>query len=318
LKYIDVFNGDADGLCALRQLRLAEPAVAELVTGVKRDIALLARVEAKPGDLVTVLDVSLDRNRAALVRLLERGVRVRYFDHHFAGEIPSQPGLEAHIDTSPGTCSSMLVDRHLGGRFRRWAVTAAFGDGLDQAALELGATLALGPAEIAKLRELGRSLNYNAYGETEADLVVPPARLYRELATYDDPLQFIAANDLCEQLNEGRHADLDAALEVPAHWLGQGGAVYVLPEAPWSRRVSGTFANTLARQHPGRAAAVLAAARGSGYVVSVRVPAGARTSADEFCRSFPGGGGRKEAAGIDHLPAADLESFVRRFAGAFG
>jgi hypothetical protein len=318
LKHIDVFNGDADGLCALRQLRLAEPAVSELVSGVKRDIALLARVEAKPGDLVTVLDVSLDRNRAALLRMLEGGVQVRYFDHHFAGEIPSHPHLETHIDTSPGTCSSMLVDQHLGGRFRRWAVTAAFGDGLDQVALDLAGTLAAGPAEIEKLRELGRSLNYNAYGETEADLLMPPVRLYRELATYEDPLQFAAGNDLYGRLNEGRHADLDAALEVSAHWSGQGGAVYVLPDAPWSRRVNGTFANTLARQHPGRAAAVLAPVRDGGYVVSVRVPTGVRTSAEEFCRSFPSGGGRKQAAGIDHLPAAELESFVRRFSGAFG
>ena len=59
MRCIDVFNGDADGLCALHQLRLAEPAAAELVTGVKRDIALLERVAAAPGDLVTVLDVSL-------------------------------------------------------------------------------------------------------------------------------------------------------------------------------------------------------------------------------------------------------------------
>ena len=39
-----VFNGDADGLCALQQLRLASPRGAggeTLVTGVKRDIALL-------------------------------------------------------------------------------------------------------------------------------------------------------------------------------------------------------------------------------------------------------------------------------------
>jgi hypothetical protein len=317
VKRIDVFNGDADGLCALRQLRLAEPAVSELVTGVKRDIALLGRVAAKPGDLVTVLDVSLERNRAALLRLLEDGVRVLYFDHHFAGEIPSHAGLEAHIDTSPGTCSSILVDRYLGGRFRRWAVAAAFGDGLDQAAMDLSATIPLDPAAIEKLRELGRSLNYNAYGETEADLLVPPARLYRELAGYEDPLQFAAASDVYGRLNEGRHADLNAALEVPAHWSGQGGAVYLLPEAPWSRRVNGTFANALVRQHPGRAAAVLTPA-GGGYVVSVRAPAGARTSADEFCRSFAGGGGRKQAAGIDYLPPAELEAFVLRFAGAFG
>jgi len=38
MKYIDVFNGDADGICALHQLRLAEPVESTLVTGVKRDI----------------------------------------------------------------------------------------------------------------------------------------------------------------------------------------------------------------------------------------------------------------------------------------
>ncbi|MBL4759360.1 MAG: DegT/DnrJ/EryC1/StrS family aminotransferase, partial [Mariprofundaceae bacterium] len=46
----DVFNGDADGLCALHQLRLAKPAESELVTGVKRDISLLKRMNAKAGD----------------------------------------------------------------------------------------------------------------------------------------------------------------------------------------------------------------------------------------------------------------------------
>ena len=41
----DVFNGDADGLCALHQLRLDRP-IADVirVTGVKRDIQLLERV----------------------------------------------------------------------------------------------------------------------------------------------------------------------------------------------------------------------------------------------------------------------------------
>ena len=51
---IDVFNGDADGLCALHQLRLAEPADSELVTGPKRDISLLKRVKAGAGDRITV------------------------------------------------------------------------------------------------------------------------------------------------------------------------------------------------------------------------------------------------------------------------
>jgi hypothetical protein len=318
LRHIDVFNGDADGLCALRQLRLAEPVAATLVTGVKRDIALLDRVVAGEGDCVTVLDVSLARNRAALLRLLDGGARVRYFDHHDAGELPSHPGLEAHVDTSADVCTSLLVDRLLDGRFRPWAVAAAFGDGLDEAALALGARIALAASELEQLRELGRSLNYNAYGESEADLLVPPARLYRVLAKYDDPLQFVAAGDLYRRLNEGRRADLEAAAGVAACWTGGVGEVHVLPQQPWSRRVSGTYAHALARQHAGRAIAVLAPWRDGSYAVSVRVPAGARTGADDFCRGFAGGGGRRRAAGIDGLPAAELDGFVRRFAAAFG
>ncbi|MBS4052635.1 MAG: DHH family phosphoesterase, partial [Methylomonas sp.] len=74
----DVFNGDADGICALLQLRLAEPADSILVTGVKRDISLLKRVDAKAGDRVNVLDISLDKNRQPLMDLLDRRVEVFY------------------------------------------------------------------------------------------------------------------------------------------------------------------------------------------------------------------------------------------------
>lgn len=78
MAHFDVFNGDADGLCALHQLRLAAPCDAALVTGIKRDIALLERVDAQADDAVTVLDVSIDVNRSALLALLERGVSVQY------------------------------------------------------------------------------------------------------------------------------------------------------------------------------------------------------------------------------------------------
>jgi len=44
MKVYDVFNGDADGICALIQLRLANPSESTLVTGVKRDIALARQV----------------------------------------------------------------------------------------------------------------------------------------------------------------------------------------------------------------------------------------------------------------------------------
>ena len=74
----DVFNGDADGVCALHQMRLESPCESTLITGPKRDISLLKRVEAGAGDEVLVLDVALAKNRDALDRLLAAGVQVRY------------------------------------------------------------------------------------------------------------------------------------------------------------------------------------------------------------------------------------------------
>jgi hypothetical protein len=318
MRNIDVFNGDADGLCSLRQLRLAEPVDSRLITGPKRDISLLERVDAGAGDRVTVLDVSLERNRAALLALLARGARVRYFDHHFAGDVPAHAGLEAVLDSSRESCTSVLVDRYLKGRFRVWAVVGAFGDNLDDVALKLGASLALGAVELEKLRELGRSLNYNAYGESESDLLIRPARLYARLAKYEDPLKFLAEDRIFTRLQAARHADLKAAMEVPPRSSGEHSAAYLLPDRPSSRRVSGVFANHLAGIDPRRAHAVLAPRTKGAYIVSLRVPASAGSSAEAFCRQFPTGGGRAGAAGIDDLPEAQLEEFLERFAATFG
>ena len=307
MPHFDVFNGDADGLCALQQLRLAEPRESELVTGPKRDIALLERVAAHAGDTVTVLDVSLDRNRGPLLRLLERGVKLQYFDHHYAGAIPGHPALEATIDTSAGVCTSILVDRHLGGRHRAWAVVAAFGDNLENSALMLAGQLGVKGAALDQLRVLGHAINYNAYGETEADLVVPPAQLHRRMAPYADPQRFIDAEDICARLDSARKADLEHGLAVPPRAKG----IWLLPDAPWSRRVSGTLANRLCSD--GEKAVAVLAPTGDGYVVSVRAPDGA----DAFCRGFATGGGRRSAAGIDRLPGEALAEFERRFAAAF-
>ena len=98
MAYIDCFNGDADGICALTQIRLHNPVVSELVTGVKRDINLMDRIAAKSGDIVTVLDVSLDKNRLGLEQTLAQGAEVFYCDHHYAGEIPEHPKLKVVIN----------------------------------------------------------------------------------------------------------------------------------------------------------------------------------------------------------------------------
>lgn len=244
------------------------------------------------------------------------GVRVRYFDHHFAGEVPVHANLEAVVDASADLCTSVLVDRYLGGRFRIWAVVGAFGDNLDEAAIGLGASLALGASELEQLRELGRSLNYNAYGESEADLLIAPAELYARLARYADPRAFIAGERIFAELQAARHADLDAAIETAPRWSGARAAVYVLADRPSSRRVLGTFANHLARIDRQCACAVLAPSDG-GYAVSVRVPAARSPSADAFCREFPSGGGRREAAGIERLPEGRVQEFMARFRGVY-
>jgi hypothetical protein len=313
LPQFDVFNGDADGLCALHQLRLAAPAEAALVTGPKREIALLERVDGAAGDRVTVLDISLDRNRVALERLLERGVSVQWFDHHYAGAIPSHPLLDAHIDTAPEVCTSTIVDRYLGARFRAWAVVAAYGDGLARTAAALADSIGLNAGERETLRSLGEDLNYNAYGDTLADLLIPPAALYRELAPYASPLRFAAEATVVARLHAGRVADMKRALAVAPYRPG----VYLLPDADWARRVSGTFANDLAARAPDRAHAVLVPCPNDGYGVSIRAPRAAPTGCAALAREFATGGGREAAAGIDCLPTDALEQFIERFLAAF-
>ena len=96
-----------------------------------------------------------------------------------------------------------------------------------------------------------------------------------------------------------------------------GATIYVLPGAPWSRRVGGTLANELARDSPERAHAVLIPGTDDGYSVSVRAPLRRRTGADALCRNFPTGGGRAAAAGINRLPAHELPEFVRQMDRAF-
>lgn len=317
MTHYDVFNGDADGICALHQLRLAEPRESVLVTGPKRDIALLARVPAGAGDTVTVLDVSMARNRSALQALLARGAAVRYFDHHHAGEPLRHPNLQAFVDTSPGVCTSILVDRYLGGRHRPWAIVGAFGDNLPSVAQALAQGSGLQPEALAALRSLGEAMNYNAYGDSEADLLLPPARLYQLVRPHADPLDFIAREGIAADLLARQRADLALAEAVAPIAVLPGGSVTVLPDAAWARRVQGSFANALSLRSPHAAVAVLRPAGAGLLLASVRAPQRAPAGADALCRAFPGGEGRAGAAGIDRLPQDRLQEFIAAFARAY-
>jgi hypothetical protein len=319
MKHTYAFNGDADGLCALQQLRLAAPGAgsATLVTGVKRDIALLERVSGTAGDACTALDVSLDVNRKGLLALLKTGVSVRYFDHHFAGDIPQHDKLEAHIDPSPTVCTSVIVDRYLGGRFQPWAVVGLFGDSLTQEGYSLAQTAGIAPAEAERLKQLGVAINYNDYGETIADLHVPPAELAEEMLPFANPLDFAAKSATFLRLAEGYRDDMERAAKLAPHHQTSGAILYMLPDAPWARRASGTLANDMAKAHKGSAVAIVSPKKEGGYLVSLRVPGESKVSAEEFCRRFPTGGGRKTAAGINHLPSAEFDGFAKLFEEAF-
>lgn len=315
--HFDVFNGDADGLCALHQWRLAHPADAQRVTGVKRDVQLLARVHAGAGDVITVFDIALRDNRDDALRLLRAGATLIYFDHHESAALPPSPALELHLDPAPDVCTSLLVDRALGGAFRAWAVAAAFGDNLDAVATRAAEPLHLAPDELAALAELGRLLNYNAYGDTLSDLHFHPEALYEALRGFRDPLRCWREAPEISTLRSALEEDGSHAASLRPIRDGDSGLAYLLPATAWARRIHGIFANRLAEQHPDRAVAVLVENADGTLRISVRAPQTRPSGADRLCRAFPTGGGRALAAGISRLPRAQLDEFLARFAEAF-
>lgn len=315
----DVFNGDADGICALQQWRLAHPAESVLITGVKRDIELARRVKAKAGDEVAIFDIALEKNRADVLRLLEAGAHVIYFDHHFPDEIPRHENFEAVIETSAEVCSSLLVNQYLEGRFSRWAVVGAFGDSLQHRAQQLAQSLGLSAADIATLKQLGECINYNGYGADLSDLHFAPHELYLKIKPYADPLVFVREEvKVFAALIQGYESDLEQATTLKPQLQEASLALYVLPNQPWARRVSGVFANLLAQDFPQRAHALLTIKEAGGYLVSVRAPEADKQGADKLCLQFPTGGGRKAAAGINHLPEDRLDDFIDQFRQTFG
>ncbi|RLQ22828.1 DHH family phosphoesterase [Seongchinamella sediminis] len=313
----DVFNGDADGICALLQLRKAEPRDATLVTGVKRDIKLLDRVEAQAGDRLTVLDVSMDKNQAGLQRALAAGASVLYVDHHYPGEVPEHPALHSIINEAADVCTAALVNGHLQGAYLDWAVTGAFGDNLKQTAHTLARGLEISSVELEKLERLGVCINYNGYGPAIEDLHFDPEELYRRLLAAESALDFVNHSADFSRLSEGYAADMAMAADLAPTHASEHAAVFQLPDEPWARRVSGVYSNDLATANPGRAHAVLTAKANGNFLVSVRAPLDNKQGAAELCMQFPTGGGRAAAAGINDLPADMLDDFVAALTAAY-
>ncbi|CAH1539071.1 Acetyltransferase [Vibrio rotiferianus] len=307
----DIFNGDADGIIALLQLRLADPIDAELVTGVKRDIKLVEKVEVQAGDELTVLDISMEKNMAGLEQALAQGAHVFYADHHKAGEIPQHGNLDAHIDLDANICTALIVDQLLGGRFHLWAITAAYGDNLIARADALADKVGLSAEQKAQLKELGTLINYNGYGSKVDDLHFHPADLYQALKQYVSPFDVIADKaSPYYQLQSAYQQDMDAALAIPATHESAKLKLFELPNNAASRRISGVYGNWLANQNPDSAHAVLTENTDGTYTVSLRAPLNNKQGAVAVCGQFPTGGGREAAAGINALSKDDVSAFI--------
>lgn len=315
----DVFNGDADGICALVQLRQLEPRDAILVTGVKRDISLLKQVDAVDGDRITVLDISMEKNQSDLVRLLSKGANIFYVDHHAAGKVPVSASLMSLINESSDISTSLLVNNYLRGARLGWGVVGTFGDNLKNVAHEMLSSSSISSDQVVLLEKLGIYMNYNGYGADLSDLHFTPKELYQLVVGYDDPLDFITdSREHFEKLEAGYKQDFAAVTSLKPLRVNTSTAIYMLPNQPWARRVSGVFSNDLTNQHPGRAHAVMTEKSSGSYLVSVRAPLLNKQGASKLCSQFATGGGREAAAGINDLPGDQLNSFIDKFEACFG
>jgi hypothetical protein len=314
----DVFNGDADGICALVQLRQAEPRDTTLVTGVKRNIQLLKQVTPNGGDRVTVLDISMAKNNLDLVRILDSGATVFYVDHHSSGPVPASSSLISLINESANVSTSVLVNQYLRGSKLLWATVGTFGDNLKQVANGMLKNTDISREQRDLLEKLGIYMNYNGYGADIEDLHFAPADLYCAVIPYSSPLEFIdVERHQFDKLESGYHQDLNAANQVKPYIQKSATSAYILPDQPWARRVSGAFSNNLTNKHPQKAHAVLTQKSCGNYLVSVRAPLSNKTGASRLCSSFATGGGREAAAGINNLPSGQLDEFMAKFQHAY-
>jgi hypothetical protein len=315
--HFDVFNGDADGIIALVQLRLVQPKESILITGVKRDISLLKQVDVNQASSVTVLDISLEKNITALSKLLAENVDVFYVDHHRTGEMPQSQYLSTRINTDANTCTSLLVNDLLNNQYVNWAIAAAFGDNMTQSAVTLANEFDISCDDQEKLKALGIYINYNGYGRSVDDLHFAPDELYRLCLQYNDPLDLInETGSVFQQLEDAYNEDMGKASSAQVLADNQACKVVQLDDAAWARRVSGVFGNELANQSPDKAHAVITLnppeliTNAETYTVSIRAPLNNKQGADAICIQFPTGGGRAGAAGINNLPKEMLGKFI--------
>ncbi len=306
---IFAYNGDTDGICAAHQFFLSDSEEYESVTGVKRDIRLLARIKTEIPISITVFDIAIEKNSSDIKRLLDAGCTIRWFDHHVSENIPQHPHFQANVDIDPLVNTSLIVSRFL-GRKSLWAVVGLFGDNIFMTAESLAKEFELSRQDIDKLKEMGELFNYNAYGEVMEDLHLNPAEILESMREFGNPLEYMENTSVVVNLRSGMEDDLAKAASIQEEARG----VYLFPNGKWAKRVIGVFANRKAQSEPDMAHAVLVEKEGgSAFTVSVRSPMNSEKSAAKLCKMFATGGGRIKAAGINRLEVDELPNFIEKF-----
>jgi nanoRNase/pAp phosphatase (c-di-AMP/oligoRNAs hydrolase) len=276
------FNGDADGICSMVQWGLVHGVEGNSVTGVKRDIELLANIIPESGDEIICMDISLARNHSRARELCDRGFKITWFDHHLAGE-PIE-GLDAHIDTSSNVCTAKIVENFLGVK-SEWAEVALHGDGLSV------------HSSRPDFKELGELLNYNGYGADLDDLHFHPDKLMRLCLESKTPEKFLQTPAF-ETLKKGFADDMRNVESI-----NEVDGIYLLPNEAWARRVVGVMAHRINSTGPGPH--VIAIDKGNTLQVSLR----GNDGIGDICSMF-GGGGRATAGGIDALPKEEITALM--------
>lgn len=315
-----LFNGDADGMVSQHMLGMHLGPPDLRITGLKRDIKLLAKLPPIESGHLHVLDISLGQNEGDLAPLLaQEEIKITWYDHHESGEVQNHPRLFRHILQSPGSCTGSIVHAFCGRRFPLWAAISAFGDNLPVTADALAGEGSATEEEKALLRKSGQLLNYNAYGESPADVLFAPLDLAQEMSAFTSALEFCRQSRIFSPLEKQFAMDEENFQNLKPILQTASAKVYQVPAEPWARRFSATWVNQTILKNPHQALAILYPRQDGNFMVSIRAPRGGEPapSAADLAAEFPTGGGRKLAAGINSLAPMDLTRFLNRMADFF-
>ena len=316
MKHYDFFNGDADGIISLHQFRLQFPRKSELFTGVKRDVKLLRDAVDIKNATFTVFDISLLSNSDYIEGILKNNNKVSWFDHHEPGDTDLGDNFSIRVDADPNCCTNILVDKFIDGLHRPWTICGAYGDNLHEQAEKLNPCFS--EMTMLQLKEIGETLNYNGYGNEESDLTVHPKDVYLDIQKYRSPFQYRKLSEIYNKINTQMKSDETELNSSEILHTSETGNIILLPNTKASIRYSGIYSNKQTTDNPDKAFAILTEINDDNYRVSIRSPKNNPYEASTLALSFPTGGGREKAAGINELPKTELKKFIDKFEDIYG